>query len=237
MAQRHIDLPVEAGATPNTDDNCYTASVLCDNCGFEGDTQIRKGTRVEKQAACPTCGCATLALQEKPQSGRPSPVDLARREISDYERSEEIRRQVRRETERLRREEEHMRRLEEESLRRHSRPYTTRDRWINYHNLTPQPLPEESAADVAPIGVPVPRSGVISTDTMQGFRPADPGVISLPETMGQREARGSISAMQSTGAQSPQMWEDVQRAQAAFAAAGYTSNHQMSSPLLFPDAS
>jgi len=41
----------------------YSAEVKCTNCGWEGSTEIQKGTPV-KDAECPQCGVKALEKKE-----------------------------------------------------------------------------------------------------------------------------------------------------------------------------
>lgn len=43
----------------NKDSNTYKVRVRCSNCGFDGETEIKKGVPVEG-AFCPNCGNPTL---------------------------------------------------------------------------------------------------------------------------------------------------------------------------------
>lgn len=42
-------------------EGAYKVKAVCNNCEWEGEVEIQKGTRVEEQP-CPQCGCAALML-------------------------------------------------------------------------------------------------------------------------------------------------------------------------------
>lgn len=37
----------------------YTIKCKCDNCGYEGEVQLKKGEEVPKEIMCPNCECYT----------------------------------------------------------------------------------------------------------------------------------------------------------------------------------
>ncbi len=42
-----------------SESNTYNLPVFCENCGYEGNLDIPKGTTVDKYS-CPTCGVPSL---------------------------------------------------------------------------------------------------------------------------------------------------------------------------------
>lgn len=68
LHERHIEIddpptpPAATVATPPTQEQ-YTVKGHCENCGFNGDVNIPKGTPVGT-AACPKCGCTSLIRNE-----------------------------------------------------------------------------------------------------------------------------------------------------------------------------
>ena len=47
-------------------DNTYQLEVICKNCGFQGNVNIKMGNRIE-QRTCPDCECPALERIIKPR--------------------------------------------------------------------------------------------------------------------------------------------------------------------------